>query len=90
MSSNDRFVVKLNSIDGSLFIRFIFYVVFLEQTTPLGRQTNELIAFFVVFHLNVVLEIGGRADLDVTIGVVVMMRRRGLASVAITPTQACE
>lgn len=60
-------------------------VVLLEKKSPLIGQPNELIAFLVVFHLNIVLEVSRCAYFDITaVSIALVMRNRRLSVSATT------
>lgn len=60
-------------------------VVLLEKKSPLVGQPNELIAFLVVFHLNIVLEVSRCAYFDIAaVSIALVMRNRRLSVIATT------
>lgn len=60
-------------------------VVLLEKKSPLIGQPNELIAFLVVFHLNIVLEVSRCAYFDIAaVSIALVMRNRRLSVTATT------
>ena len=58
-------VVQVDGFNGGLLIGLEANIVGLQENAPIAWQANELVALLVVLDLNVVLEVGGRADFDV-------------------------
>ncbi len=63
--SLDSLVVEADGFEGSALVFFKLDVVLEEERLPLAGQADELVALLVMLDLDVVLEVGRRADLEV-------------------------
>ncbi len=65
--SLDSLIVEADGFEGSALVFLELDVVLKEERLPLAGQADELVALLVMLDLDVVLEVGRRADLELVV-----------------------